>query len=102
MSKWCYIPCKIIHEDDTETWDIRTYYINEDEKVVGWSSSAIYAFGETIEELKSDLDRMVNDVNKHSPLILYAYTCTSCGEKDARTEKDRNMCDECLGKSSTD
>lgn len=98
MARWCYRPCKIVHENGEETWDIRAFYYNDDQTPRGWSQDAVYAFGETLEELKSDIERMVADINTKEPLVLYVYACKECKEKDARMEKDRDICDDCLDK----
>lgn len=100
MASWNYKPCRIIHENGEETWDIRSFYIQDDGSMRGWSSQPMYPFGETVEELKNDLTRMMNDVMSEEPLVLYAYTCTHCKQTDAQLDKGRLSCDQCLAKQA--
>lgn len=102
MASWHYRPCRIVHQDGTETWDIRSFYYDEEGTPRGWSQHSSYPFGETCEELKSDLNKMLEDVNNRQLLTLYVYTCSECGESDARTEKDRTTCPLCLSKATNE
>lgn len=95
---WQYRPCKIVHKDGTFHFDIRAFYTLESGGA--WSAEAQNASGETLKELKSDLFKMTEGVQKNELLILYVYTCEDCKEDDARTEKDRTKCKECELKSS--
>jgi hypothetical protein len=100
MSSWHYRPCKIVHEDGSETWDIRSFYYDDEGDPRGWSQHCSYPFGETLEELKNDLQKMLDDAGNRKVLTLYVYTCTGCGEPDARTEKERTLCQSCLPKET--
>lgn len=96
MSRWVYRPCKIVHPDGNETWDIRSFYYDEQERPRGWSQQSSYPFGESLSELKEDLKKMIEGVLFEKQLTLYVYKCTECGETDARTEKERTVCPTCL------
>lgn len=98
MTAWVYRPCKIIYLDGSETWDIRSFYFNDDGTPCGWSSHPAFVFGETFEEMEKDLKKMSDDVHTQEPLVLYVYVCEECGVEDARTEHDRKKCDSCLNK----
>lgn len=97
---WHYRPCRIINPiDGTEHWDIREYYYGS-ETVNGWSANSARPIGDTQEELKSSLQMMIDDITRREVLTLYVYTCEKCKQEDARTEKDRTICEECLMISS--
>lgn len=102
MANWHYRPCKIVHEDGSEIWDIRSFYYDEEGTPRGWSQNSAYPFGETLEELKSDLSKMFEDLARREVLTLYVYTCDTCGESDARTEKERTTCHDCLHKETNE
>lgn len=100
MGRWCYRPCKMIHENGEEIWDIRSFYYGGDGSPVGWSAEASCPCGETLEELKSDIEKMLSGVETKDPLILHVYVCKECNEKDAHFDKTKELCNECLAKQS--
>lgn len=92
---WHFRPCRIIHPDGTEHWDVRSYYYGN-ETANGWSAESSRPVGDTKDELTSEIQTMLDDVKRRDVLTLYVYTCEKCGQEDARTEKDRTLCEECL------
>jgi uncharacterized protein YifE (UPF0438 family) len=102
MANWHYRPCKIVHEDGSESWDVRSFYYDDEGTPRGWSQHCSYPYGDTLEQLKNDLQKMMEDVATRNVLTLYIYTCTECGESDARTEKERTICPMCLSKEKSE
>ncbi len=68
---WEYRVIKDSHESEDDFYiyySIREVYYNKKNEINGWSSNSIEPMGETLEELKSDLDHMVKALNK--PVLM--------------------------------
>lgn len=94
MNRFEYIPCRIVHEDGTEHFDVRSFHYDAAGTPLGWSVEASRPGGETVEQLKNDIRLMSEGIEK-TPLVLFVYTCEKCAAKDARTEQGRKICKAC-------
>lgn len=59
MSYWNYRIMRRYHEEsETETFHIHEVYYSDDHKIEAWTASEIAPMGETLSELKEDIEFM--------------------------------------------
>jgi hypothetical protein len=92
--KWNYRPCKVVYKEGVN-WEIKEVYYDDEGKVGSWSEDAARPIGDTPEELKADLRRMMDDVTNRDTLTIYVYFCDKCGAKNQDLEGKKHLCSNC-------
>ncbi len=64
MSHWNHRVMHKLESDGSHSYTIHEVYYDVDGAVTGWTENGIAPYGETLEELRSDLKRMVKALSK--------------------------------------
>ncbi len=65
MSYWNYRVIKKFYEKaDATTFEIHEVYYDKNHKIEGWTESAVGPSGETVSELKEDIEHFVRALQK--------------------------------------
>jgi len=65
MSYWNYRIIRKYHkESDTDTFHVHEVYYNDENQIEGWTESACAPMGETLSELKEDIELFLKAFEK--------------------------------------
>lgn len=67
LTIWRYVACRVRDETGTERWEVRELYPGPEGEGFAYTEAPIEAQGDTLQELRRDLQNMLND--SHRPYL---------------------------------